>query len=97
MKFVNPKNILSDMGDEQSELSDDMSKGSKNKMHIVENKADGPNSDLKIVDNMSSINSFNDSKKVNENTKTSYYVRDKFQPLKSHQTNIEKLLNQFKD
>ena len=31
------------------------------------------------------------------NMKTSYYVRDKFKPLKSHQDNIEKLLGQFND
>lgn len=30
-------------------------------------------------------------------TKTSYYVRDEFQPLENHQTNIEKLLIQFKE
>lgn len=31
------------------------------------------------------------------NMKTSYYVRDKFKPLKSHQDNIEKLLTQFNE
>jgi hypothetical protein len=31
------------------------------------------------------------------NTKTSYYVRDKFKPKIMHQTNIEKMFLQFKE
>ena len=31
------------------------------------------------------------------NTKTSYYVRDKFKPKTMHQTNIEKMFLQFKE
>ena len=47
---------------------------------------------LNIPDNLSSTNSFGD-----KNQKTSYYVRDKFQPLKQHQNNIERLLLQFQE
>ena len=66
--------------------------------------------ELKLpLDNMSSINSIGgdnlkngdqaskQSKAGANQTKTSYYVRDQFQPIKSHQTNIEKLMVQFKD
>lgn len=57
--------------------------------------------ELNLPDNMSSINSMGNTSRMrestNKDTKTSYYVRDNFKPLTSHQTNIEKLLNQFKD
>ena len=47
-----------------------------------------PKENLNIPDNLSSNNSFG-----GKNQKTSYYVRDKFQPQKQHQDNIERLLN----
>lgn len=54
------------------------------------------------LDNYSSINCISEQPSKshgNDQTKTkiSYYVRDEFQPLESQQTNIEKLLHQFKD
>ena len=54
-----------------------------------------------MPDNVSSINSIGDTSRrrdtLNKDTKTSYYVRDSFKPMNSHQNNIEKLLTQFKD
>ena len=73
-QFVNPKTILSDMGSEQSDgFSDE-----------VPQQKNGPEPDLKNIDQLSSVNKSLDTSQKNENTKTSYYVRDKFQPLKSH-------------
>ena len=65
--------------------------------------------EIKIPADLSSIKSlseskdfrgsdvFSGSKTVTEEHSTSYYVRDNFRPLKSHQDNIERLLGQFKD
>ena len=76
MKFVAPKNISGDQVD--SDFSSDRKKWP--------DQRDGPDGDdLKISDNISQGNtSLNESKKLKADTKISYYVRDKFQPLKSH-------------